>query len=68
MKYIEDRDYEYIKSKYPKKRFTRKDEVFSQDSGMAPEDIMAGITENDALLAEMPHPVRKASQSVKAFP
>lgn len=60
MKYIEDRDYEYIKSKYPKKRFTRKDEVFSQDSGMAPEDIMAGITENDALLAEMPHPVRKA--------
>ncbi len=60
MKFIKDCDYEYIKSKYPAKRFDRKDEIFSPDSGMAPEDIIAGIIENDALYTEFPHPVRKA--------
>ena len=60
MKYINDRDCEYIKSKYSKGRFARNDEIFRPDSGMSPDDILAGITENDALYAELPHPVRKA--------
>lgn len=60
MKYINDRDCEYIKSKYSKGRFARNDEIFHPDSGMSPDDILAGITENDALYAELPHPVRKA--------
>ncbi len=60
MKYIKDRDYEYIKSKYPAKRFARKDDIFTSDSGMMPDDILKGIMENDARYAELPHPVRKA--------
>ena len=60
MKYIKDRDYEYIKSKYPAKRFARKDDIFTSDSGMMPDDILKGIMENDTRYAELPHPVRKA--------
>lgn len=60
MKYIKDCDYEYIKNKYPTKRFSRQDTAFSPDSGTAPEDILAGIMENDENYAEFSHPVRKA--------
>ena len=60
MKYIKDSDFNYIMTKYPERRFTRKDESFSPDSGMAPEDIIEGITDNDAIYAELSHPVRKA--------
>ncbi|MBR3715457.1 MAG: hypothetical protein IKM18_06070 [Clostridia bacterium] len=68
MQYINQQSYEYIKNKYhdtgkpfdPYKRFIRHDEIFSPDSGMAPEDIIEGITENDAIYAELSHPVRKA--------
>jgi len=68
MQYINQQSYEYIKNKYhdtkkpfdPHKRFIRHDEIFSSDSGMAPEDIIKGISENDALYAELPHPIRKA--------
>ena len=68
MQYINKQSYEYIKNKYhdtgkpfdPHKRFIRHDKIFSPDSGMAPEDIIEGITENDAIYAKLSHPVRKA--------
>ena len=60
MIYIAPQNYDYIINKYPKKRFTRKDEVFSEDSGTSPEEIMAGIWENDKKYEHLPHPVRKA--------
>ena len=60
MKYINQQDYEYIKNKYPSTRFSRKDEVFSCESGMAPDDIICGIMKNDESYAELSHPVRKA--------
>ncbi len=60
MKYIKDCDYEYIKNKYPINRFGRKDENFSADSGMSPDDIIAGIMENDAHYAQFLNPVKKA--------
>ncbi|MBO5270950.1 MAG: hypothetical protein J6B77_09195 [Clostridia bacterium] len=68
MEYICPEDYEYIINKYhdtskpfdPFKRFIRHDEIFSEDSGMPPEEILAGITENDRLYAHLPHSVRKA--------
>ena len=60
MEYIKNCDYDYIKNKYPPKRFTRNDGIFDPDSGMAPDDIIAGIIENDALYSELSHPVRKA--------
>ena len=68
MKYIKSQDYEYIKNKYhdtknpfdPFNRFIRHDEIFSAYTGMAPEDILSGISENDKLFENMPHPIRKA--------
>ena len=60
MIHIAPQNYDYIINKYPKKRFTRKDEVFSEDSGTSPEEIMAGIWENDKKYEHLPHPVRKA--------
>ncbi len=60
MEYISHVDYDYIINKYPKKRFTRKDEVFSADSGMSPEEIMRGIWKNDKIYETLPHPIRKA--------
>ena len=55
MKYIAPQNYDYIISKYPQKRFTRKDEAFSEGSGMSPEEIMTiyAFTGDDRLtLAE----------------
>jgi hypothetical protein len=60
MKYIAPQNYDYIISKYPQKRFARKDEAFSEGSGMSPEEIMTGIWENDKKYENLPHPVRKA--------
>lgn len=60
MEYISRVDYDYIINKYPKKRFGRKDEVFSADSGMSPEEIMMGIWKNDKIYEALPHPIRKA--------
>ena len=60
MQYINQQDYEYIKNKYPSTRFSRKDEAFSCESGMAPNDIICGIMKNDESYAELSHPVRKA--------
>ena len=68
MQYIKDSNYEYIKNKYHDAskpwdghhRFIRKDDLFSADSGMFPDDILAGITENDVLYAKLSHPIRKA--------
>ena len=68
MQYINDADYKYITNKYHDAtkpfdsfaRFIRRDEIFSENSGMAPDDIIAGILENDEKYLEYSHPVRKA--------
>ncbi len=68
MQYINQQSYEYIKNKYhdtkkpfdPHIRFIRHDKIFSPDSGMAPEDIIEGIADNDSIYANLSHPVRKA--------
>ena len=69
MEYIKEQDYEYLKGKYhdPEKpydslsRFHRRDEYFAENSGMAPEAILEGILEQDAISEHLPHPVRKAN-------
>ncbi len=68
MEYIKLESYDYIMNKYhqqdqpfdPHRRFIRNDGIFSADSGMDPELLMAGILENDALYAHRSHPIRKA--------
>ena len=68
MEYIRQADYDYIINKYhdtakpfdPHKRFIRRDELFSPDTGLDPEEILAGITENDRQYASLPHAIRKA--------
>ena len=61
MKYINDESYEYIKNKYVTgSQFVRKDDIFSQDSGMAPDKILSGIMENDQKIEHLSHPERKA--------
>ena len=68
MKYINQQDYEYIMNKYHDAskpfdghaRFIRRDMLFTPEAGMAPEDILAGIWENDILYQYLPHSIRKA--------
>ena len=68
MKYIKEQDYQYIMNKYhditkpydSMQRFIRHDEIFDAESGMAPDQIYAGIYENDKQFAHLSHPVRKA--------
>ena len=68
MKYINQQDYEYIMNKYHDvsepfdghNRFLRHDEIFSSDSGLAPESILVGIVGNDKQYESLPHPIRKA--------
>jgi hypothetical protein len=48
----------------PNRRFNyRRDEIFSNETGLSPNDIIAGIMEQDNNLENLSHPVRKA----KAF-
>ena len=71
MEYICSADYHYIMNKYhdqdkpfnAHRRFIRHDEIFDESTGMAGEDILAGIIEQDKAITALPHPVRKA----KAF-
>ncbi len=71
MKYITPESYDYIINKYHDAakpfdghgRFQRRDELFTADSGLAPDDIYAGLEVLDAQNAADPHSVRKA----KAF-
>ncbi|MBR2612658.1 MAG: hypothetical protein IKC72_06265 [Clostridia bacterium] len=68
MKYIKAQDYAYIMNKYHDlsqpydnmKRFIRHDAIFAKESGMAPEEILRGIYENDKKYEHLPHPIRKA--------
>ena len=68
MKYVSECTYDYIINKYhdtakpfnPHVRFIRRDELFSPESGMAPDEIMAGILENDKQYEQLGHPIRKA--------
>ena len=60
MKYLSDESYEYIKNKYVTgERFVRRDEIFSEESGMAPDDIISAILENDKEIEHLSHPERK---------
>ena len=60
MEYINPQDYNYIMNKYATNRFSRKDELFSPESGMSPDSILEGIRKNDEQYKTLPHPVRKA--------
>lgn len=68
MDYIKPDDRQYILNKYhdqskpfnPHRRFIRNDALFDSATGMDADAIIAGITEQDALLSALPHPVRKA--------
>ena len=71
MFYIGKENFKYMQSKYVRptapvetfNRFQRVDEHFAEDSGMAPDEIMKGITEIFESTTGEPHPVVKA----KAF-
>ena len=68
MEYVKDCDYKYIMNKYHRqdqpfnahRRFVRHDEYFSPASGLSPEEIYAGIRQQDMRYAHCPHVVRKA--------
>ena len=69
MQYIKDSDYQYILNKYhdttkpfePLRRYNyRNDALFSPDTGMHPDELPAGIVENDKKYAHLGRPVRKA--------
>ena len=65
---IKNEDYEYIRNKYhdtsrpfdPFNRFIRRDDLFSSETGMDPDQILAHIPVQDAEHARESHPVRKA--------
>lgn len=68
MEYISQKDYDYVINKYHDtakpydrfSRFVRHDEIFDVSTGMAPDDIYAGIELEDEKNKELPHPIRKA--------
>ena len=65
---IKNEDYEYIRNKYHDtsrpfdhfNRFIRRDDLFSSETGMNPDQILAHIPVQDAEHARESHPVRKA--------
>ncbi|MBQ8525645.1 MAG: hypothetical protein IJ460_02840 [Clostridia bacterium] len=68
MEYIKNEDYDYIKNKYHDSakpfdtfaRFVCHEEIFDENTGLSPKDIIDGIWENDKKYENLPHPVRKA--------
>ena len=69
MYYIKNEDYEYIKNKYhdsskpwknDSNRFICNEGLFDEKTGLSPEEVIAGIWENDKKYENLPHPVRKA--------
>ena len=68
MEYIKNCDYDYIINKYhdqskpfnSHRRFIRHDAIFDKTTGMAGDDILAGIWAQDKALSALPHPIRKA--------
>ena len=73
MQYINDRDYEYIKNKYHDTskpynsfaRFVRHDEIFSEDTGVAYEDLKAEFTKNDAKISHLSHRISRWTKNTK---
>ena len=71
MEYIKNKDYDYIMNKYHDasqpfdghSRFIRKDDIFSDDTGMDGDKIREEIVRRDEEIKHLSHPVRKA----KAF-
>lgn len=68
MKYFRNDDYEYLKNKHhdtakPYNRFYRfvtHEEIFDEGTGLSPEAVLEGISENDKKYENFPHSVRKA--------
>ena len=68
MKYIKDKDYDYIINKYhdskvpfnPFLRYIRRDEIFSQETGLDGDIIRQNIIIEDKKHTHLSHPVRKA--------
>lgn len=68
MEYINNESYEYISNKYHDSskpfnsfiRFIRRDENFSESTGMDGEKIKEEILLRDNSISHMPHPIRKA--------
>ena len=68
MEYIKNEDYEYIINKYHDTAkpfnsfeiFIRHDEIFSPETGMDGDAIKQGILDQDNLIKDLPHPIRKA--------
>lgn len=64
MYYVKDSDYEYIMSKYnnedSNRRFVRKDDIFSEKTGMDGDKIKEEILVRDENHKDLPHSVRKA--------
>ncbi len=71
MEYIKNKDYDYIMNKYHDasqpfdghSRFIRRDELFSNDTGMDGDKIREELVRRDEEIKHLSHPVRKA----KAF-
>ncbi len=68
MEYIKNSDYDYIMNKYhdsskpfnSNARFIRRDEIFSDETGMDGEKIKEEILRRDQEISHLSHPVRKA--------
>ena len=68
MEYIKSKDYDYIMNKYHNasqpfdghSRFIRKDDIFSDDTGMDGDKIREEILRRDEEIKHLSHPVRKA--------
>ena len=66
MEYISQRDYEYVMNKHhqaelgEKGRFRRNDAIFAPDSGLSPDEVMAGLAETVRANEHEPHVICKA--------
>ncbi len=66
MEYISQRDYEYVMNKHhqvelgEKGRFRRNDAIFAPDSGLSPDEVMAGLFETVRQNEGEPHVICKA--------
>ena len=68
MKYIHSPDYHYIMNKYHDSskpfdaysRFIRRDEIFSDETGMDGQKIKEEVLRRDEEMCDLPHVVRKA--------
>ena len=68
MEYVPSHDYDYVMNKYHDRekpfnrfqRFVRRDEMFAENTGLAPDEIYAGLEKLVEQTHSLPSPVRKA--------